>query len=120
MTTHIRPSARYALSANPLWIFAARIRHTLDQETRVTGGADARVRRPAQTPAHLAVSTRQESSSLRLAALYDPGFVPKSYVDDLLRRMRAVVVACGRDGGLAPGVVVKADHWLETLRMVRV
>ncbi|SDY90253.1 amino acid adenylation domain-containing protein [Amycolatopsis xylanica] len=76
--------------------------------------------RVPQIPAHLAVATRQESSSLRLAALYDPGFVPKSYVDDLLRRMRAVVVACGRDGALAPGAVVKADHWLETLRMVRV
>ncbi|MFD8493670.1 amino acid adenylation domain-containing protein [Amycolatopsis sp. NPDC059657] len=76
--------------------------------------------RVLQVPAHLAVATRQESSSLRLAALYDPGFVPKSYVDDLLRRMRAVVVACGRDGDLAPAALVKADRWLETLRMVRV
>ncbi|RPF39372.1 non-ribosomal peptide synthetase [Streptomyces sp. TLI_185] len=68
-----------------------------------------------QLPAQLAVIARPEGDALRLAAVYDPAFVPVSYVDSLLARMRDVVVACVEPDSQPLDQLALPDPWLTAL-----
>lgn len=67
-------------------------------------------------PTQLAVLARREGSALRLAAIYDPSFVPVSYVDGLLARMRDLAVDSAPDGAPPLDELARADPWLTSLR----
>ncbi|TWP54158.1 amino acid adenylation domain-containing protein [Lentzea tibetensis] len=69
-----------------------------------------------QIPCQLCVIGRQEGDEIRLIGMYDPAYVPSSYVDGLLERMRDVVVASTEDVSAPLDGVVEADAWMLSLQ----
>ncbi len=64
---------------------------------------------PYRLPAGLTVIVRPEGNALRLFAFYDTALLPAAYVDNLLQRMREIVLTCGQHGDRPLRSLIPAD-----------